>query len=119
MFSICLEKSDIIKRNIYQIRKENEERYRHILENVPDYIWVYNVSKNKMSYISPSSRLFRGYTLKELKNQSMNEFIMPEFFENAMNKIKEYTEKLKENPDKPQMYVDEIKQTCKNRGEIK
>lgn len=45
--------------------ENSKNKYRLLAENIEDVIWVYNFTKNKFEYISPSVFQLRGYTVEE------------------------------------------------------
>ncbi|NRZ93255.1 response regulator [Clostridium beijerinckii] len=54
-----------------ELRKESEKKYRLIAENVSDVIWVLNVTKRKITYVSPSIQQLRGITVEEALEESL------------------------------------------------
>jgi PAS domain S-box-containing protein len=56
---------------------ESEERYRTVLENVPDLILVHR--KGIILYINPAATEVLGYTHGEVINKPMTDFIAPEY----------------------------------------
>ena len=64
--------------------KESEQRYRILADNVTDVIWAYDLSAEKFSYVSPSVKRMQGYTPDELKEMSLESFLTPESFEQAV-----------------------------------
>jgi len=63
---IILNYRDVTEReNSIKILQKSENKYRLLAENISDVIWVYNFTKKKFTYISPSVLQFRGYTVEE------------------------------------------------------
>lgn len=56
---------------------ESESKYRLLAENVTDVIWTNDLELN-MTYISPSVKRFRGYTVEEVMKQKIEERLTPE-----------------------------------------
>ena len=52
---------------------KSERKYRLLAENVSDVIWVFNFTKNKFVYISPSVLQVRGYTVEEAMELSFTD----------------------------------------------
>lgn len=94
--------------------KASEEKYRFITEYVSDVIWVYNVSKYKISYMSPAVYQLRGYTVEEAINQKIEDMLTPQSLKIIKDSIEENTKEFIENPENPKCYIDEIQQPCKN-----
>ena len=67
---------------------ESEKRYRLIVENVTDIIWILDMEM-KFTYISPSVTQIRGYSVEEAMAQSVEEAMTPASFESAMETIAE------------------------------
>ncbi len=59
---------------------ESEERYRLLAESASDVIWVYNLSKSKFTYFSPSIEYWMGYSVEEALTLSLDQFLTPEFY---------------------------------------
>jgi PAS domain S-box-containing protein len=57
--------------------RESEERYRTVLENVPDLILVHR--NGVILYINPPAAEVMGKTYDELINKQMTDFIVPEY----------------------------------------
>jgi len=57
---------------------KSERKYRLLAENVSDVIWVFNFTKNKFIYISPSVLQVRGYTVDEAMKLSFTDSLTDE-----------------------------------------
>jgi PAS domain S-box-containing protein len=79
------------------IRKEAEERYRLIAENVSDIIWVYNVTQKRFTYTSSSTYPISGFAADEALQQNLEDKINPEEFETILEKYKALIAKFGEN----------------------
>ncbi len=67
--------------------KGSEERYRHLAENAHDVLWVFDINLGH-TYVSPSVRRLRGYTVEEAMQQSIEEVLAPESYAKVMELFK-------------------------------
>lgn len=78
---------------------ESLEKYRLLAENVEDVIWTMDMDLN-FTYISPSTKKMRGFTVKESMEQNIDEIITEDSAAEALNIFKIELEKEKyENAD--------------------
>ncbi len=59
--------------------RESEERYRDLVENMNDTIYVVN-EKGTVTYVSPGVEKMTGYSPQEVINRDFREFFLPEAF---------------------------------------
>lgn len=52
---------------------EIDRTYRLVAENAADVVWVYNITRNQFTFISPSVKQLRGYTPEEAMAQTIEE----------------------------------------------
>lgn len=57
---------------------EQANLFKVISENTDDVIWVYDFSKEKFTYVSPSVEKLRGYSSHEVLNQSLTDRLTPD-----------------------------------------
>ena len=55
----------------------SEDRYRRLVENAHDVLWVFNLDLG-YTYVSPSVKLLRGCTVEEAMTQRLDEVLTPE-----------------------------------------
>jgi len=72
--------------------KESEERYRILAENARDVIWVLDTDLHYL-FVSPSVERMRGYTVKEVMGQSLEEIMTPESYRIAVTTLREELER--------------------------
>ncbi len=75
--------------------KESEGRYKLLAENISDVIWVYNLTKDKFIYMSPSVYKFRGITPEEAIVKKIDADLSPESSEKVRKSINEAIKGLK------------------------
>lgn len=73
--------------HVNQTLKESEEKYKLILENTTDYIWVYNLTQQRFTFVSPSVVNLYGLTVEEALAQKLEDSMDKESFAIVCNKI--------------------------------
>ncbi len=58
--------------------KKSEERYKYLAENITDVVWIFDINSYKLSFISPSVKKLRGYSVDEALEKSLEEALTPE-----------------------------------------
>ena len=110
---IILNYRDVTEReNSIKILQKSENKYRLLAENISDVIWVYNFTKKKFTYISPSVLQFRGYTVEEAMAFSFIQSLTQESSEKLNQKISLRLENFIKG--KNEIYRDELQQECKD-----
>ncbi len=94
--------------------EESEQKYRFMAENISDVIWIFNLSREKFTYISPSVYKLRGFSVEEALNQGINESLTPQSAERVEKLISGRLERYLEDPNSPRSYLDVLQQPCKN-----
>ena len=64
-------------KRIEEAIKGSEERYRNLVENAHDVLWVFDLNLG-YTYISPSVKRLRGYTVEEAMKQRLDQVLAPE-----------------------------------------
>lgn len=98
--------------------KKSEEKYRIIAEYTTDVIWIFNLTRQVFSFISPSIIHLRGYTPEEAMAQTMEDSLTADSMVKIAEAINTYLPQFIENPSTIQSYIAEIQQPCKNGGLI-
>jgi PAS domain S-box-containing protein len=73
-----------VKKHLYPYLETSfrkEKTFDFIHQNIEDVIWIYSISKNRFTYISPSVLQLRGFTVDEAKNQSLQQTLHEEDYE--------------------------------------
>lgn len=106
--SIAIEKSMFATK-----LKENEELYRHLMEDVTDVIWKTDRNLN-ITYISPSDERFRGYRADEVIGHHVFEMFTPEGIKIISEKIKQRLESQQKGIRTADFVTYEIQHRCKD-----
>lgn len=67
-----------MRKEIENILDDNREKYQLLSENILDVIWVYNITEDKMKYVSPSVINLTGFTPEEALLQNLETALSPE-----------------------------------------
>ena len=67
--------------------RDSEQKYRLLAENVSDMIWMMDIYQQRLTYVSPSVKKMRGYSPKEVMEQSLDEILTPESYQRAMQTL--------------------------------
>ncbi|HEY5558021.1 diguanylate cyclase domain-containing protein [Acetobacterium sp.] len=102
------------QKNAETALKRSEEKYRFLTEFASDVIGVFNISKNRLTYISPSILQLRGLSPKEALTENMEDSMTPESLRVMRTAIRKNVETLVSNPEDSTNYLYEIQQICKN-----
>ncbi len=110
---------DIIeKKKIERDLKKSEERYRLIAENVSDLIFTLDMNL-KFTYVSPSVKRMRGFTVEETMSQSIEEVLTPSSYQIAIEALQEeLAEESNPNKDPFRTMTLELENTCKDGSTV-
>lgn len=75
------------KDRAYDLLKENEEKLRMFSNNASDVLWVFNVEKMRIEYVSNSFERLCGYTIDEAPELSIDMFIASESLQGVLAMI--------------------------------
>lgn len=88
--------------------------YKLLAKNINDVIWVYNVSIDKLTYISPSVLRLRGFTVEEALKEILLESLSPESAKIVSTLLPERLAEFIKDPSKHQYFINELQQKCKD-----
>lgn len=80
--------NDVTKRKkAEQKLRESEEKYRHIFENNPQSMWIYNPETLEFMEVNQAAVKHYGYSEEEFLNMTLADIRPPEFIEKMKNAI--------------------------------
>lgn len=94
--------------------KASEEKYRLLTEFASDVIWVFNYTKNKFTYVSPSIFSMLGYTPEEAMDINLETLIPHKFLEKIVPTTYIHANEFISNPNEPRTYMVEMQNVHKN-----
>ncbi len=101
-----------------ELRRESEQRYRLLADNISDVLWILNLESGEWEYVSPSVERLRGYTVKEVLAQSLEQTVPSGSYEETLAKVKERTQLMLNSDDEPHAYIDEVEQSRKDGSTV-
>ena len=94
--------------------KASEEQYRLIMEFSMDMIWVFNYTKQKPTYVSPSVFSMLGYLPEEFLTLNFQKLIPAEILADAEERLQKKVKRFLEGNEKSEPHLIEIQTICKN-----
>ncbi|WP_461206615.1 PAS domain S-box protein [Clostridium sp. DL1XJH146] len=77
------------------------ENYKEIIDNIADVIYIYNIKKNKWTYMSASILYLTGFTIDEVIKKNIQELLtydsMSDYLKKKMITVKEFEEDRSKN----------------------
>ena len=102
------------KKQTLDLLAESEEKFRFISESASDVIWIYNLQKDKFSYISPSVKQLRGLTVEEAINQNIEDALSKESYLKFLKIKDKMLPRFLNNPGLKDFVITEIQQPTKD-----
>ncbi len=96
--------------------RESEEKYRIVVENATDVIWVLDPAEESFQYISPSVTRLLGYTPEEVMINRMGSVFSAQSREKIMRLIPQHSARFLEGGGK--VYVNEIEHVRKDGSTV-
>jgi diguanylate cyclase (GGDEF)-like protein/PAS domain S-box-containing protein len=97
--------------------KSNEEKYRLLTEFSSDVIWIFDLRKERHTYMSPSVYYMTGFTPEEIMSMDPSEVLTPESYLLVRESIEKNLKDFLANPEAQKHYIIETRHLCKN-GEV-
>ena len=99
--------------------KRSENKFRMMIENIPDIVWTLSTDELRTEYISPSVEPMLGYTIEEAKKKSIKEMLTPASFKLASQYFADGLKRLKANPSNAQQPITfEMEYICKDGSSL-
>ncbi len=98
--------------------KTNEEKYRLLTEHASDVIWVYNLKKNRYTYVSPSIYYLTGFTVEKSMKMRLEDMLTQESISIFQNLLDQHLRSFGNDPEKPRTFITEVRQKCQDGGVI-
>ncbi|MBP1672166.1 MAG: yycG 1 [Bacteroidetes bacterium] len=92
----------------------SREMYKLLAENIQDVIWIFNVSLEKLTYISPSILRLRGFSVEEASKENFLDSLSSESATIVSELLKERLAEFLKDPSKHQYFINELQQKCKD-----
>jgi PAS domain S-box-containing protein len=96
--------------------READSRYRLLVENISDVIWVLDLETARFRYVSPSVERLRGYTAEEVMAQDLSHALTPESQRHMASALQERVAEWQRGVRR--IYLDELEQLCKDGSTV-
>ncbi len=94
--------------------EESENKYKLLVENIQDVIWVLNLTLGKYTFISQSVFQLRGFTVEEALQQDMYQSLTELSAQKLMDEVPKRLDDFMSHPESEKFYIDELQQPCKD-----
>ena len=106
------------RRQMEEILRESETKYRLLAENARDLIWRMDLNQ-RITFASPAVQLLTGFTPEEFLTLGLDQILAPASFQVARENIARLQEtELREKPPLPPSVTLELEQRCKDGATI-
>ena len=96
----------------------SESKYRLLAEATSDAIWVYNLSRDQFTYVSPSMQTLRGFSVDETLLQRLQDMVAPEAYPMLKDALNNIMDEFLKDPSKATGAMIETQLVCKNGSAI-
>ncbi|AWW27615.1 HD domain-containing phosphohydrolase [Acetobacterium sp. KB-1] len=93
---------------------QSEEKYRFLTEFTSDVIWLFNLTQNKFTYMSPAIFQLRGLTSEEAMAEKLEDAMTTESLQRVRANLQRNVKTFIANPKTAHTHLIEIQQPCKN-----
>lgn len=117
--SILVSINDINDRKMVELALiEEKRRYNIITESISDVIWVHNIKKNRIEYVSPNVVHLFGFKAKEMLEIKMFEMLHSTEYEILQSEVSKHLEKFYAQKQKSLEFRIELQQQTKSKRKI-
>ena len=110
-----LEAQNTSLRHDLETVKFNENKFRMMIENVPDIIWTLSAETLHTEYLSPAVETMLGYTVEEAWNKSVKDLVTPATFEFGSSYLADILKKVRSDPEyAKKTHSFEVEYICKD-----
>lgn len=106
------------KKQSEQALEESESKYRFLTENTKDIIWILNPDTMRFTYISPSVKQMRGFTVEEILSKPVTFSVKPEEAENLKKSILKHRDEFISGKNQDTYYTGYLEQTCRDGSTV-
>ncbi len=93
---------------------ESENHYRLLVENMRDVVWILDPYTLRFRYSSPSVERFRGFTVAEMLDMSLDQTVATAAIEPLKQKITAYLQEFLSGEHPNKVYTEELPMLCKD-----
>ncbi|MEW5903737.1 MAG: diguanylate cyclase [Pseudomonadota bacterium] len=93
---------------------ESESHYRLLVENMRDVVWILDPYTLRFRYSSPSVERFRGFTVAEMLDMSLDQTVATAAVEPLKQKIAAYLQEFLSGEHPNKVYTEELPMLCKD-----
>ena len=93
---------------------KNSSLNQFLSDNISDVIWLYSLKQGKFTYISPSVKQLRGYSVQEALDQNLQESLHEDDFTFVVSNLNARIHQFEAGNNLLKTLTNEIRQTCKN-----
>jgi two-component system cell cycle sensor histidine kinase/response regulator CckA len=101
-----------------QERQKSEQRYRLIAENAADVIWLWDIGKDRHTYVSPSVHKLLGFSSEEIMAQPMHFAMSTHSYEIVVRQTKERIAAVESGDETARTRMDEIEYLRKDGSSV-
>ncbi len=93
---------------------KSEEKYRFLTEFSSDVIWLFNLTRNQFTYMSPAIFQLRGLTPEEAMTENLEASMTADSLQQVRSELRKNVKAFIANPEGSHTYLIEIQQPCKD-----